>query len=527
LKEVAFGTEPESAPAHRTNRRRRIGAEEGLSMVSGVRALTAAAVVSLLGSLVASLTTSPSEAVPPAAPAAVSAPNIVVVMTDDMRADELRFLPAVRKLRRSGIAFTRALSADSLCCPARATLLTGKLAHNHQTVGNNVATHGGYQFFAEHNDIEDLLPQWLHDAGYRTSWIGKYLNELGAREDFDQPDWNYFAPAVNNVYNYWTSGFSINGRFHQERGYREVYARHLLLDRIRAWAPSSRPFFVLYSSLAPHKKRSADGGWTKPAHQRRHDGFRARRLSVRPSVGETDLSDKPDWLQAYAERLGGPRTYPRDFERHRVEALMSVNDTVRELVATLRHEHELSQTLVVFTSDNGFMLHEHNLTDKNKAYDESVHVPLVVRGPGFLGGARVGSTVSLADVTAMILRSAGVSGTHDGDGVPLQDVLADQESFGRRPVEIEGSAAQYPLRTTLPTDPLGRFYTGAVWGSYSLVHYETGDWEFYDRGIDPWQLRNSYTEHPTRGSPQALLQEWYDEHVDCAGSACSELLPTP
>ena len=112
---------------------------------------------------------------------------------------------------------------------------------------------------------------------------------------------------------------------------------------------------------------------------------------------------------------------------------VSVNDTVRELVGTLRHEHELSQTLVVFTSDNGFMLHEHDLTDKNKAYDESVHVPLVVRGPGFLGGARVGSTVSLADVTATILRSAGASGTHGGDGVPLQDVLADPASFGAAP----------------------------------------------------------------------------------------------
>jgi arylsulfatase A-like enzyme len=507
--------------------RRKTGAEEGRSMVSGVRVVTAAVAVSLLGSLVASLTTSPSQAVPSAATAADSRPNIVVVMTDDMRADELRFLPAVRKLRRSGVAFTRALSADSLCCPARATLLTGKLAHNHLTVGNNTATYGGYQFFAEHNDIEDLLPQWLHERGYRTSWIGKYLNELGAREDFDQPDWNYFAPAVNHVYDYWASGFSINGTYHYERGYREVYARRLLLQRIRAWAPSPRPFFVLYSSLAPHKKQAGDHGWTKPARQRRHDGFRASRLSVRPSVGETDLSDKPDWLQRYAERLGAPRTYPREFERHRVEALLSVNDTVRELVATLRHEHELSQTLLVFTSDNGFMLHEHDLIDKNKAYDESVHVPLVMRGPGFLGGARVGSTVSLADVTATILRSAGASDTHGGDGVPLQDVLADQVSFGRRPVEIEGSAAQYPLRTTLPTDPLGRFYTGAVWGPYSLVHYETGDWEFYDRDIDPWQLQNSYVEHPTRGSPQDLLHQWYDEHVDCVGSACNDRLPPP
>jgi hypothetical protein len=96
-------------------------------------------------------------------------PNVVVVMTDDMRADELRFLPAVRRLQRAAVTFTNALSADSLCCPARATLLTGKLAHNHLTIGNDAASHGGYQVFAEHNDLEHLLPQWLDSRGYRAA----------------------------------------------------------------------------------------------------------------------------------------------------------------------------------------------------------------------------------------------------------------------------------------------------------------------------------------------------------------------
>jgi arylsulfatase A-like enzyme len=502
-------------------------------MLSGIRVVAAGAVAVLLGAGTSSLALTPSAAHAPtvtsavpsagsAAGSAVERPNVVVVMTDDMRADELRFLPAVRRLRHSGIAFTRAVSADSICCPARATLLTGKLAHNHLTIGNNTATHGGYQVFAEHNDIENLLPQWLHDAGYRTAWIGKYLNELGARADFDQPDWSYFAPAVDHVYDYWSSGFAINGKHHAEHGYRELYTRRLLLDRIRAWAPGQRPFFVLDSTLAPHKQRAATGGWRSPGVQAQHKHFPARRLDVRPSVGETDLTDKPGWLQAYAERVGRAKPYPRQFEKHRVESLMSVNSTVRHLVKTLRREHELGRTVLIFTSDNGFMLREHDLIDKNKAYDESVHIPLVVRGPGFRGGERVGATVSLADITATILRLAGATGTHDGDGVPLQDVMADPESFGRRPIEIEGSAAQYPGRGGLPTDEIGRFYSGAVWGPYSLVHYETGDWEFYDRRADPWQLRNSYEEEPTPGSVQDLLQHWYAAHVDCQGSDCNQ-----
>lgn len=453
-------------------------------------------------------------------------PNIVVVLTDDMRADELRFLPAVRRLQGSGVTFTRTLSADSLCCPARATLLTGKLAHNHLTIGNDRATHGGYPVFAEHNDIHRLLPHWLDHQGYRTAWIGKYLNQTPPQDDFDQPNWSYFAVPVHGVYDYRDSSFAINGQLHTDIGYRELYTRRLLLSRIRAWAPSPRPFFVLYSALAPHKTRLGGGRAAPPGVQAIHRGFDSNRLVVAPSVGETDLSDKPAWLQAYAAQAG-IKSYPRRLETHRVEALMSVNDTVHDLMTTLHDLHETRQTVVVFTSDNGFMLREHDVADKNKAYDESVHVPLVVRGPGFRGGTQAGQTVSLADVTATIRRIAGVTRPHAADGLALENVLAEPESFARRPVEIEGSLALYPQRSTLPTDPIGRFYSGAVWGPYSYIRYETGDQEFYDRTTDPYQLDNTFTAHPAPGSPQALLQQWYATHVDCRRSACNDPLPTP
>jgi arylsulfatase A-like enzyme len=472
--------------------------------------------------------------VPSAAAAAGSAaaagqqkPNVVVIMTDDMRADELRFLPAVRRLQRSGVTFTRALSPDSLCCPARATLLTGKLAHNHLTIGNDGSSHGGYPVFAAHNDIENLLPQWLDNKGYRTAWIGKYLNGIPALDTFDQPDWTYFAVPVHGIYDYRTSAFAINGRLETDARYREVYTRRLLLSRLRAWSPSDRPFFVLYSALAPHKAANLpEGGHSWPRVQGIHRDFDPSRLAVPPSVDETDLSDKPAWLQAYAAQAG-LRPYPVALETHRVEALESVNDTVRDVVETLHHLHEGRRTIVMFTSDNAFMLREHDLSDKNKPYEESLHVPLVVRGPGFPAGVRADETVSLADVTATIRRAAAVGRAHGADGVPLQDVLADPESFARRPVEIEGSQAQYPQAATLPTDPIGRFYSGAVWGPYSVISYQTGDHEFYDRSTDPWQLDNAYSKHPVPGSPQALLQEWYAAHVDCRGPACNDPVLAP
>jgi arylsulfatase A-like enzyme len=182
---------------------------------------------------------------------------------------------------------------------------------------------------------------------------------------------------------------------------------------------------------------------------------------------------------------------------------------------------------VVFTSDNGYLLREHDVNGKNKPYRESLQVPLVLRGPGFRGGGRIDATVSLADLTATVRRAAGVTRAHGADGIPLQDVVADPASFSNRPVEIEGSVAAYPHGDQLPTDPIGRFYSGAVWGPYSFVRYQSGDLEFYDRTTDPWQLDNSYTPHPPPGSPQALLEAWYDAHVDCRGPSCNDRVPAP
>ena len=104
-------------------------------------------------------------------------------------------------------------------------------------------------------------------------------------------------------------------------------------------------------------------------------------------------------------------------------------------------------------------------------------------------------------------------------------MLADPTSFADRPVEIEGSTALYPAPGHPPDRPDRTLLHRAVWGPYSYVQYETGDREFYDRTTDPWQLDNAYLEHPAPGSPQVLLQQWYDAHVDCREAACNDRLP--
>ena len=242
-------------------------------------------------------------------------------------------------------------------------------------------------------------------------------------------------------------------------------------------------------------------------------------------MGETDVSDKPAWLQAYVAETG-LRTYPVRLETHRVEALLSVNDTVRDLMATLEDLHE--------TRTHHRRLHLRQRVPAAGARPGREEQGLqrvragTARGAGAglrVGACEAGATVSLADVTATIRRAAGVTRAHGADGLPLQDVLTDPTAFVRRPVEIEGSVQAFPHRENLDTDAIGRFYTGAVWGPYTLVEYQTGDREFYDRSTDPWQLDNSYSLHPTPGSPQALLEKWYDAHVNCRGAACNDPVP--
>lgn len=459
---------------------------------------------------------------PADAPRAVR-PNVVVFLTDDMRADELRHMPTVRQLAAGGMTFPNARSSDSLCCPARATLLTGELAHNHKTIGNEPEGFGGYQWFKEHNDLQNLLPEWLRSRGYNSAWIGKYLNGFGGPVDARQPDWTFFAAPVDDAYRYRRNVFAVNGdRLDPVIEYREFYQRRLLLRRLTAFSRRDRPFFVLYTSLAPHSGYT-DTGWRGPEPEAKYAGTVPLGSLQEPPSTRDRLGDNPQWVRDYAAE--SPTHFSRRLEARRIESLRSVDDTVARAVNRLRRTGESRNTIFVFTSDNGHMLGEHKLGGKNKPYHESVSIPLAVWGPGFPRGRPI-AEVNLTDVTSTVMQAAGDGGAV-GDGIALQRVVARPKAFGRRPTLIEGGLGQIGSPHVWPVDRLGRFYWGVTWRGHTYVEYASGEAELYNRHVDPYQMSNKYRPRPAPGGMQATMKAWLDGHTSCAGAACNHRLGIP
>jgi len=471
-------------------------------------------------------------------------PNVVLILTDDMRRDDLKSMPAVRRLfTDAGTTFRHAYSSNSLCCPARATLLTGQYAHNHDTMGNLPTQGGGWQTFHARNDSNNLLPSWLKTSApprqrYLTYYTGKYLNGYELRRA--EPDWDWWDVPIKGIYNYtrWTTWRRTPTQHRAvsypgpgtSSAYQQRVQTQNVVDRIRAWGPSPRPFFIFAGSLAPHAAFD-HGSWVAPVPEQRYRSAPVAAMTRSPAFNEQDLTDKPTWVTTRAAQQDTRYAVMDHLHRARVRSLRSVGDTVRAVVDELRTTHDLQNTILIFTSDNGYLLGEHGLTGKNMAYRDSVEIPLLIRGPGFRPGATVDQPVSLADVTATIVQAAGVQPARILDGVPLQGMDTDPTLFAERPVLIEGSVAEFPNAAAQAVDGENRFYLGAVAPPEMYVQYYRGrsaadrEHEFYDHTVSPFETVNGWDPAAPDTSDEQQLLAWTIAHAGCAGASCQDPLP--
>ncbi|HST42532.1 MAG TPA: sulfatase, partial [Conexibacter sp.] len=354
---------------------------------------------------------------PPRQPA--RRPNVIVVMTDDQTVADLATMPRTRALLGgAGVTFDRSFSSYPVCAPSRATFLTGQYAHNHGVMGIYRPT-GGYSRF----DAGNALPVWLQEAGYDTIHLGKYINGYGTDVPATQPPgWSEWYGAIDpSTYRMWGYSLNENGtvrtygtpREEDPRLYQtDVLAGHAL-RAIERRAEQERPFFMSLAFLAPHHEsaalRQATGQVVRAAP--RHAGARAAgRAATSPAFDEADVSDKPSFIRrrhrlAPAEAVGIER---RLHERRR--SLMSVDEAVEQLVATLRRTGQLEHTYILFTSDNGYLQGEHRVpAGKVLPYEAAARVPLLIRGPGLAAGARTRALVSNVDLAPTILELAGAA----------------------------------------------------------------------------------------------------------------------
>jgi N-acetylglucosamine-6-sulfatase len=446
------------------------------------------------------------------APAAAARPNIVVLMTDDQTLDSMAVMPKTRALiGGEGTTFTRSFVNYSLCCPSRSTLYTGQYAHNHGVITNTPPL-GGFTRL----DTTNWLPLWLQAAGYRTMHVGKFLNGYGRDAPPSVPpgfsDWH--GTVDPSTYNYYDYTVFENG---VPRTYPGVYSTDFIATRadelIAAAAPAAQPFFMSVAFVAPHsgQPREADDppGIATPAVAPKYaNAFASLPLPTPPSFNEADMSDKPLALQARPAITAVRALRMQEAYQQRLESLLSVDDAVESIVSALRGTGELDNTLILFTSDNGFFAGEHRVaTGKVLAYEPSIRLPLLMRGPGVPVGATAGQLVTNADLAPTILDAAEAKPGRVEDGRSLLELVGDPGVEWGRELLLEGGNAQ------------GLTFTGLRNYRWKYIEHTDGEVELYDLERDPYELQSLHPD-PAFAGIKALLAARLAILRSCAGRTC-------
>jgi N-acetylglucosamine-6-sulfatase len=376
---------------------------------------------------------------------AMARPNVVVLMTDDQTLASLSEMPQTNALLAApGTLFEQTTSTFPLCCPSRATALTGQYAHNHQIV-HNVGDFGGHRRLSHAN----TLPVWLQGAGYRTMHVGRYLNGY-EYSDGVPPGWDEWHGAPHSsAFNYSHWRVNENGSLveypvdeHPDE-YLTDYQGRRASELIEQASPGEQPFYLQVWFVAPHTARPRDAddppGFATPSPAPRHrDAFAATPMPRPPSFGEASVHDKPQVVSELA--LLDPETIAAIEEnwRQEHESLLAVDEAVARIVSALERTGELANTLIVYTSDNGYMHGEQRIKGgKVWHYEPSSRVPLIMRGPGVPAGLRDPRPVANIDLAPTIMDAADAQPQRVLDGRSLFGLLADPGVWWGRDILIE------------------------------------------------------------------------------------------
>ena len=430
--------------------------------------------------------------------AGVSRPNVVVILSDDERLDGTSVMRNVRRLLvRHGVTFSDYHVTTSLCGPSRASILSGRYSHHTGVLTN----FGPHSYPAFHDGT--ALPVWLHAAGYDTALVGKYLNDYTLDGHGLIPsgwsDWQ----AIDSVpeEKYYDYSLNENGKLvhygHAPSDYSTTVLTRKATDFIRR---ARRPFFLYFAPVAPHLPAI-------PAPQDRNKLENLAPLHD-PAYDEQNVSDKP-WRAWHPHLLSvAAKLYGNRIRLHQLQSLLALDRSVRSIVDTLRARHELSRTVIVYTSDNGFLWGEHRLGGKIWPYEDSTHVPLVVRTPWTQGNGTVDDAQVLnIDLAPTIAQLAGAVPNTPVDGRSFAPLLHGASEPRRRAFLLEYLGGSQ-LRAGGPPPYVAVHTRRWVW-----IEYRNGWRELYDLRRDPWELDNvagSPRTAAVRRSLHALLVRLYD-----------------
>ncbi len=432
--------------------------------------------------------------------------NIIFVLTDDQRYDELGFLnpvletPNMDMLANEGSFFKNAFVTTSLCSPSRASILTGQYMHNHGVIDNNRPPKPGLRYF----------PQYLQGVGYETAFFGKW--HMGGHHDDPQPGFDHWVSFAGQGEYYPVvrdgkiNTLNVNGNRVPQKG----YITDELTDYTLEWLQnrqSDKPFFAYLSHKAVH-------AMFRPA-ERHKEQYSDAKIPIPHSQADSNenYQGKPMWVKNQRNSWHGV-DFPyhssldvQEYKRQYHRTLSAVDDSLGRLLLWLKDNNLEDNTLVVLMGDNGFMFGEHGLIDKRNAYEESMRVPLLTYAPGFIpAGHVVEDIVANVDIAPTLLEVAGIPAQEQFDG---QSFLAQAQ--GKKVSAWRDSLLyEYYWEFNYPHTPT----TFALRGNqYKYIQYH-GVWdteELYDLDADPKEMRNLIYEEEYFDMRIAMRKELFEQ----------------
>lgn len=466
-------------------------------------------------------------------------PNIIVMMADDLGMTAWRRgLPAAREILEGGTMFRDSFVASPLCCPSRAAFLSGRYGHNNGVLANTPG-------YPDLKVAGELLSTRLDGAGYRTAMVGKFMNgwqqTSAGVEGEPAPGWDEWI-EMRSPYKYFDYRLNISGETEAHGDAREDYLTDVLtghgIETIEQAAASAEPLFMWMSWFAPHPQQGradrGSGGFCRNSavpRYRRPGASERERLPSNPAVGEPDISDKPRALRTRVELAN--RQYARYSLRCQIGSLRGIDRGVEAIVSRLDELDLLENTILVFTSDNGFFHYEHRVrAGKGLPYTEAIQVPLVIDLPDAWGDQLPASRVPVSNVDlaptilslAGACRSPSASDCSELDGRSLLPLLSPgvPGPLQRRPLLIEADQIRGLSCGFASVRTRGYQYTEYDGGAGER-RCGDGEAELYALRDDRSQLENLISERTP--DPEAKKLAELDGKLDrlehCSGRDCS------
>ena len=421
-------------------------------------------------------------------------PNFLVVIADDQPQGTMSVMPkTMRWLADGGVTFTHAFATTPQCCPSRATIYSGRYDHN-----TGVKTNDEALKLNQHSTVQS----YLHRQGYETAYFGKYLNPWPLRRR--PPFFDRWAVIPKSPFGYYGGKWNVEGRVRQPRPYGTDFLARLSQRFLESVASGAKPWLLFIAPAAPHP----------PAvPERKYREAPVPRWDPNAAVREKDLSDKPPFVQSSDVQPA----YGRDVRARQLRTLMSVDDLMGRVHKTLQQTGQLSNTLVLYISDNGFLWGQHHRRAKAVPYTPSIQIPFFASWPGHLPeGAKDNRLVGNLDIAPTIMAAAGA---RPNPVYPMDGHSLLKKRFSRPEILTEYWHSSH-YASDVPS-----------WASIRTVRYQYVEYrrkgrvifrEYYDLRRDPFQVLNLLANPSRKDDPRNLreLHRRLRRLRRCEGAAC-------